>query len=91
MNIIQKILFAVTGIFGASMGILTTMLANWGFNIGMSHTEAFLYGLVGGLLMGWLLAIYISTLVMKYLRRKLLTRFGGLFSVANTFVRNKRS
>jgi hypothetical protein len=90
MRIIQKLIFAATGILGASFGILTTMLVNWGFNIGMSHTEAFFYGLFGGLMLGWLIAIYVSMMVMKYLRRTVATKFNGLFSIANGFLKNRR-
>jgi hypothetical protein len=90
MRIIQKLLFAVTGIIGASFGVLTTMLVNWGFNVGLSHTEAFFYGLIGGLLLGWVIAIYVSMIVMKYIRRKVLTKFGGVLSIADSFFRNKR-
>jgi hypothetical protein len=90
MRIIQKLLFAVTGILGASFGILTTLLANWGFNIGLSFTEAFFYGLFGGLLVGWLIAIYVSMIVMKYIRRKLMTKFGGLFSIASGLLGKRR-
>jgi hypothetical protein len=90
MRIIQKLLFAVTGIFGASIGVLTMLLANWGFELGLSTTAAFFYGLVGGLLLGWLIAVYVYILVMRYIRKKVMTRFGGIFSIANTFFQNKR-
>jgi hypothetical protein len=90
MRIVQKLLFAVTGILGASFGILTMLLANWGFEIGLSVPEAFFYGLFGGLLVGWLIAIYVSMVLMKYLRRELVTRFGGLFSIAIGFLRDRR-
>jgi hypothetical protein len=90
MRIVQKLVFAVTGIVGASFGILTMLLANWGFEFGLSVPEAFFYGLFGGLLVGWVIAIYVSMMVMKYVRRKLMTRFGGLFSIANGFLRNRR-
>lgn len=90
MRIIQKLIFAVTGILGASFGVLTLLLANWGFNLGMTTPEAFLYGLVGGLLMGWVIAIYVSIIVMKYVRKKLMMKFGGLMSIANTFLRGRR-
>lgn len=90
MRIIQKLLFAVTGVLGASFGALTTLLANWGFDLGLSTTAAFFYGLVGGLLVGWLIAIYVYMVVMRYIRKKLMMRFGGFFSIASTFIRSKR-
>jgi hypothetical protein len=90
MRIIQKLLFAVTGILGASVGVLTMLLANWGFELGLSNSVAFIYGLVGGLLIGWLIAVYVSIIVMRYVKKKMLMRFGGIASIANTFLRNKR-
>ncbi|HEX6913981.1 MAG TPA: hypothetical protein VF145_01985 [Chitinophagaceae bacterium] len=90
MRIIQKILFAVTGVIGACFGVLTMLLANWGFNLGMSAPEAFVYGLLGGLLLGWVIAIYVSMIIMKYVRRKLMTKFGGVLSIAGSFLRNRR-
>lgn len=90
MRIIQKLLFAVTGILGASFGAITMLLANWGFEFGLSTTAAFFYGLVGGLMLGWLIAIYLYIVIMRYVRKKLMMRFGGIFSIANSFVRNKR-
>jgi hypothetical protein len=90
MRIIQKLLFAVTGILGASFGVLTMLLANWGFELGLSTTAAFFYGLAGGLLVGWLIAAYVYIIVMRYIRKKLMVRFGGLFSIADNFLRNKR-
>jgi hypothetical protein len=90
MRIIQKLLFTVTGILGAFFGVMTMLLANWGFEIGLSTLEAFIYGLVGGLALGWVIAIYVSMIIMKYVRKKLLTKFGGVMSIANSFLKNKR-
>lgn len=90
MRIIQKLLFAVTGILGASFGVLTMLLANWGFELGLSTTAAFFYGLVGGLLVGWLIAVYVSIIVMRYIKKKMMMKFGGIFLIADTFIRNKR-
>lgn len=90
MRIIQKLLFAVTGILGASFGVLTMLLANWGFDLGFSSPEAFIYGLLGGLVVGWMIAIYLSMVIMKYVRKKLMMKFGGVMSIADTFLRNKR-
>lgn len=87
MRIIQRLIFAVTGIIGASVGALTVLLANWGFHLGLTGTQAFLYGLVGGLLLGWLIAIYVSIVVMRMIRRKIVARFGGMISFANTLFR----
>lgn len=90
MRIIQKLLFTVTGILGASFGVLTMLFTNRGFHMGLSTPEAFFYGLTGGLLLGWLIAIYVSMMVMKYIRRKLLTKFGGVLSIVNSLFRDKR-
>jgi hypothetical protein len=90
MKIIQKLLFAATGIVGAFFGVLLMLLANWGFDLGLSTTAAFFYGLVGGLMSGWLIAIYVYMVVVRYIRKKLLVQFGGIFSIATTFIRNER-
>lgn len=90
MRIIQKLLFVVTGVLGASFGVLTALLANWGFELGFSNTAAFFYGLVGGLLVGWLIAVYVSIMLARYVKKKLMTRFDGLYSIAGNVFRNKR-
>ena len=90
MRIIQALLFAATGIFGASFGVLTTLLANWGFELGLSTTTAFFYGLVGGLLVGWLIAVYVYIVLVRFMRKKLATRLGGILSIANSFTGNKK-
>ncbi len=89
MRIIQKLLFTITGILGASFGALTVMLANWGFNLGLTGMEAFFYGLAGGLMLGWLIAIYVSMIIMKYIRKKMMTKFGGVMSIAENLFRKR--
>jgi fluoride ion exporter CrcB/FEX len=91
MRIIQKLLFTVTGILGASFGVLTMLLANRGFHMHLSTPGAFFCGLAGGLLLGWMIAVYVSMMVMKYIRRKLATGFGGVLSMVSSLFRDKRS
>jgi hypothetical protein len=90
MRIIQKLLFTITGILGACVGAFTVLLANRGFHLGLTGMEAFFYGLAGGLMLGWLIAIYVSMFIMKLIRRKLMTKFGGILSIANSILRDKR-
>jgi len=90
MRIIQRLIFMVTGVLGASVGALTVLFANWAFHLGLGGMEAFFYGLFGGLLLGWLIAIYVSIVVMRMIRRKIMMRFGGVFSIAHSFFRNRR-
>ncbi len=80
MRPIKNFVLMLTGILGASAGIILLALINNIGDLGLSFSHVFIYGLTAGVLCGWITAVVLFFIVKKWIRKKIHYHTSKLFN-----------
>lgn len=80
MRLIKNFVLMLTGILGASAGIILLALINIIGDLGLSFSHVFIYGLAGGVLFGWITAVIAFFIIKKWIRKKIHYQTSKLFN-----------
>jgi len=83
MKLIKNFVLLLSGILGASAGIIFLALINVIGNFDLSFSHVFVYGLAGGVLCGWITALIGFFMIRKWIRKKLHYHSSKLFNWSN--------
>lgn len=87
MRSIKKFIAIISSVLGGCLGIILFGLINVAFNIQLSFSTVFIFGLLGGIVLGNAIGFYMAYLLVKKARRYFSNAVSG---VMNRFVAFRR-
>lgn len=77
MFLVKRIITILSGFIGGALGIIFLAFINWVFSLSITQGQVFVYGVVGGAVLGIVTSYLITIYLVRKAKRFVQGKFGG--------------